>query len=101
VVTVRSRIDPAMIDSDGVLVDPACNKGVRFEVQRRTEAHQDQASRDFSRYLNEGRTVEATVSGRFEMILVVSGEPLLVFRLVNIAGVIPGLPFLPLQRKPM
>ena len=101
VVRVRSRIHPAMIDTDAALLDSTCDKSVRLEIEHRTEVHQDRASRDFSRYLSEGRTVEATVSGRIEIILVLSSEPLLAFRLLQVADVIPGPPLLPLRRKPM
>ena len=99
-VLVHSRVYPAMIDTPTVLFDSRCATSIRLDTYSPAEAYKVQAYRDFRRYLNEWRTVEATLLGRFEMILVPSMEPMLTFRLVRVADVSPGAAFFPQRRKP-
>ena len=99
-VKVRSRVYPAMIDTPVALVDSTCANSIRLDVHSPEEAQNEQGYRDFRRYLSEWRTVEPTVSGRFEMILVPSEEPTLTFRLLRVANEIPGPPFFVHWRKP-
>ena len=64
VVQVRGRVHPSEVDTPVTLVESTCAKSIRLDVEHRAEAHDEQSVRDFSRYLSEWRTVEATVSGR-------------------------------------
>jgi hypothetical protein len=98
-VQIRSRVYPAMIDNPVALVDSTCAKSIRLDVHPQAAVQNEQGYRDFRRYLS-GRTVEASVSGRIEMILVPSEEPILTFRLLRVANVIPGSHFFPQRRKP-
>ena len=100
VVRVRGRIHPAIIDTGVALVDSRCVAGVQIELEGGTKTLKDQAYREFRRYLSELRTVEATVSGRFEMILIESSDPLLTFKLLRVDDVVPGASLLPLRRTP-
>jgi hypothetical protein len=99
-VQIRSRVYPAMIDNPVALVDSTCAKSIRLDVHPPAAVQNEQGYRDFRRYLSEWRAVEATVSGRIEMILVPSEEPILTFRLLRVANVIPGSHFFPQRRKP-
>ncbi len=98
-VQVHSRVYPAMIDTPTVLFDSRCARSIRLDTYPIAEAYKVQAYRDFRRYLNEWRTIEATLFGRFEMTLVPSKEPMLAFRLLRVADVSPGPAFFPERRK--
>jgi len=100
VVRVRGRLHPAMIDTGISLLDSRCAASIHVELERGTEAMRDQDYGEFSRYFRELRSVEATVTGRFELVLIPSSEPLLRFKLVRVADMIPGPPLLPVRRKP-
>ena len=99
-VRVHSRIYPAGIDTPVALVDSTCGKSIRLDVQRVGPVQKEQGYRDLDRYLSEYRTIQATMSGRFEMILVVSEQPVFRFELSHVAEVIPESRLFPPGRKP-
>jgi hypothetical protein len=99
IVQVHGRVHPAIIDTPIALADSTCAKSIRVDIERIAEADKDRSYRDFTRNLRELRTVEATISGRFEMVLVPSEEPVFIFRLLGVAEVTPGSPLFRLRRK--
>ena len=99
-VEVHSRIAPAIIDTPDALVDLTCAASVPLYVDAPEAEKTVGAYREFRRYLSEWRTVEATVFGRFEMILVPSKKPILSFRLIRVTNVTPGPAYFPKRRKP-
>jgi len=66
-IQVRSRVAPAIIDTPIALVDSTCSTIIPLDIDTPEEA--DPAYRDFKRYLDEWRTVDATVFGRFALVL--------------------------------
>jgi hypothetical protein len=98
-VQVRARVYPAMIDTNVALVDSTCDKSIPLDIGRQPAANNEPTYREFSRYLSEGRIVEATVSGRFVMILVPSQGPHLRLRLLRVTDVTHGPSLLPVRRK--
>jgi hypothetical protein len=99
VVQVRAHVHPPIIDTPLSLGDPTCPTTILLDEKQARDHQNDHA---FFLYLRELRPMEATLSGRFVMVLVPSEEPLLMLRLLRVDDVVPGpaLFRFRLRRKP-
>lgn len=98
-VQVRAQAYPRMIDTPLTLADSTCYGSILLDVGRQKEGNDEPVYSDLRRYLAELPVVEATFVGRFEMVLVPSGEPLLRLRLLRVKDLTPGKSSLPVRSK--
>lgn len=80
VVQVRTAVHPFGVDTPTVLFDQSCSAQVRLDPSNEPSAKGGTPSEKLNGYLMQHRVVEATVSGRFERVLVLDGDSY--FRLI-------------------
>jgi Carboxypeptidase regulatory-like domain len=85
-VQIRARVNPPGIDTEPFFVDYACSAwvamGTALEPLERTYLNYL-----FERYVGERRGFDTTVIGRFELQLVLSGQPAPYLRLQNVLDI--------------
>jgi hypothetical protein len=73
-VELRTAVYPFGIDTPTVLFDDSCSAYVRLDVRSDQSLQSDKAYQLLDRQIHMHHIVEATVSGRFELVLIPPGK---------------------------